>query len=125
MVKLSEKEEGKMTHREVFTVEFEVLPHVNKQVQVETVQQKVNRHVSLLARLQKITKQLHITEAVHHYGQGLNTHGHELLKNHNELRSQISLTRHTDVQACVVYSFAHVHICIKKHKHRAPPGIPF
>lgn len=67
----SEKENDEWTHRKVFTVEFEVLPHVNKQVQVQLVQQQMYRHVSLLARLQKIAKQLHVTEAVHHYSQGL------------------------------------------------------
>lgn len=67
----SEKENDEWTHRKVFTVEFEVLPHANKQVQVQLVQQQMYRHVSLLARLQKIAKQLHVTEAVHHYSQGL------------------------------------------------------
>lgn len=64
------------THWEVLAVEFESLPHANKQVKVEMIQQQINRHVPLPARLQKITQQLYITEAVHHYGQVLHTHTH-------------------------------------------------
>ena len=69
-------EEDEQTHREVFAVEFEVLPHGDKQVQVQMIQQQVNRHVPLPAGLQQIKEQLHVSEAVHHYGQGLHTHTH-------------------------------------------------
>lgn len=61
-------DENEQTHREVFAIEFEVLPHVDEQVQVEVVQQQMNRHVPLPACLQKVTQQLYVTEAVHHYG---------------------------------------------------------
>lgn len=59
------------THGEVFAVEFEVLPHADEQVEVEVVEQQMNGHVPLPAGLQEVTQQLHVTEAVHHYGQGL------------------------------------------------------
>lgn len=62
------KPEGEQTHGEVFAVEFEVLPHADKQVQVVVVQQQVNRDVPLPARLQEVTQQLYVTETVHHNG---------------------------------------------------------
>lgn len=62
-----------MAHWEVAAVEFEFLPHVDKQVQVEMVQQQMNGHVPLPARLQEVTQQLHVTEAVHDNKQGLHT----------------------------------------------------
>lgn len=67
-------EVDKETHREVFAVQFEVLPHAEEQVQVEMIQQQVDGHIPLPAGLQKITEQLYVTEGVHHYGQGLLTH---------------------------------------------------
>lgn len=59
------------THREVFAIEFELLPHVDELVEVGVVKQQVNRHVPLPAGHQDVTQQLHIAEAFHHYGQGL------------------------------------------------------
>lgn len=38
------------------------------------IQQEMNRDVPLPARLQEITQQLRVAEAVHHYGQVLKTH---------------------------------------------------
>lgn len=60
-----------MAHWEVLAVEFELLPHAHEQVQVEMVQQQVNGHVPLPARLQEVTQQLHVAEAVHDNSQGL------------------------------------------------------
>lgn len=75
-LKKKKKEKGtrvkaEHTHREVFAVEFEVLPHADEQVEVEVVEQQMNGHVPLSAGLQEVTQQLHVAEAVHHYGQGL------------------------------------------------------
>lgn len=60
-----------MAHWEVLAVEFELLPHAHEQVQVEMVQQQVDGHVPLPARLQEVTQQLHVAEAVHDNSQGL------------------------------------------------------
>lgn len=70
-VKKGTRVKAEHTHREVFAVEFEVLPHADEQVEAEVVEQQMNGHVPLPAGLQEVTQQLHVTEAVHHYGQGL------------------------------------------------------
>lgn len=62
-----------MAHWEVPAVEFELLPHADKQVQVEIVQQQMNGHVPLPACLQEVTQQLHVTEAAQDNNQGLHT----------------------------------------------------
>lgn len=86
------RQEDGQTHGEVLAVELELQPHADKQVQVEMIQQQINRHVTP-AGLQKITQQLHITESVHHYDQGLHTHTHtQITKAINHLHRQISLT---------------------------------
>lgn len=82
------------THWEVPAVEFEFLPHVKEQVQVEMVQQQMNGHVPLPARLQEVTQQLHVTEAVHDNKQGLRTCKTKLTHKRCLLRSLMCTCMH-------------------------------